>query len=71
MNKIKDELQRILFGNGPDGQGSQLKKVQRFLNTNAEASIAAQKQQPFKSEEAAKLLVFAEKESLFYTPEIR
>jgi hypothetical protein len=45
MNKIKDELQRIIFGNGPDGQTNQLKKVQRFLNTNAETSFTAEKQQ--------------------------
>jgi hypothetical protein len=68
MNKIKDELQRIICGNGPDGQTSQLEKVQRFLNRNAETSLAAEKQQQFKSEETAKLLAFAEQESLFYTP---
>jgi len=67
MNKIKDELQRIIFGNGQDGQTSQLKKVQRFLNTNAETSIATKKQQQLKSEETARLLAFAEKESFFYT----
>jgi len=71
MNKIKDELQRIIFGNGPDGQTSQLKKVQRFLNTNAETSFAAEKQRRFKSEETAKLLAFAELEDLLYTPAIR
>ncbi len=71
MNKIKDELQRIIFGNGPDGQTSQLKKVQRFLKTNAETSLAAEKQQQFKSEETAKLLAFAQQEGLLYTQAIR
>lgn len=71
MNKIKNELQRIIFGNGQDGQANQLQKVQRFLNTNAETSFTAEKQQQFKSEETAKLLAFAEKEKLFYTPTIR
>ncbi len=71
MNKIKDELQRIIFGNGPDGQTSQLKKVRRFLNSNAETSLAAEKQQQFKSEETAKLLAFAQQEGLLYTQAIR
>jgi Serine/Threonine/Tyrosine Kinase found in polyvalent proteins len=70
MNKIKDELQRIIFGNGPDGQTSQLKKIQRFLNSNAETSLTAEKQQQFKSEETAKLLAFAEQEGLLYAPAI-
>lgn len=70
MNKIKDELQRIIFGNGPNGQTSQLKKVQRFLNANAETSLAAKKQQQFKGEETAKLLAFAKQEGLLYTPAI-
>jgi hypothetical protein len=48
MNKIKDELQRIIFGNGPDGKTSQLKKVQRFLRTNAGASLKTEKEQRFK-----------------------
>ena len=71
MNKIKDELQRIIFGNGPDGQKSQLKKVQRFLRTNAGTSLAAEKQQQFKSEETPRLLAFAQQEDLLYTPAIR
>jgi hypothetical protein len=71
MHKIKDELQRIILGNGPDGETSQLKKVQRFLNTNAETSLTTEEQQQFQSEETAKLLAFAEKDDLFYKPLIR
>jgi hypothetical protein len=71
MNKIKDELQRIIFGNGQDGQTSRVKKVQHFLNKNAETGLAAEKQQQFKSEETAKLLAFAEQDDLLYTPTIR
>jgi hypothetical protein len=70
MNKIKDELQYIIFGDGQDGQTSQLKKVQRFLSTNAETSFTTEKQQQFKIEEAAKLLAFVKQENLFYTPVI-
>lgn len=71
MNKIKYELQRIIFGNGQDGQTDQLQKVQRFLNSNAETSFTTEKQQQFQSEETAKLLAFAENENLFYKPAIR
>jgi hypothetical protein len=71
MNKIKDELQHIIFGDGQKGQTSQLKKIQHFLSTNAGASLAAEKHQQFKSEETARLLVFAEQKGLLYAPAIR
>lgn len=64
MKNIKDELQYIIFGDGPAGQTNQLKKVQVFLRGHAETSFATQKQQHFKSEEATKLLKFAEAEGI-------
>ncbi len=57
MKKIKDELQHIVFGHEPAGEASQLKKIQRFLRSNAQTSFATKKQQQLKSEEAA-LLIF-------------
>ena len=70
MKNIKNELQRIILGDEPAGQASQLKKVQRFLRSNAETSFVAEKQQQFKSKEAAALLAFAERENITYTPPI-
>lgn len=66
MKGIKDELQRIILTDGQDGQTSQLQKVQRFLSANAQTSLTAEKQQQFKSEETAKLLVLAEEEDLLF-----
>ena len=71
MKNIKDELQHIILGHEPAGQASQLKKIQRFLRSNAETSFATEKQQRFKSEETATILAFAEREDIIYTPVIR
>ncbi|MBW4890957.1 hypothetical protein KXQ82_14615 [Mucilaginibacter sp. HMF5004] len=60
MQNIKDELQRIILGDGPEGQASNLQKVRHFLNSNEETSIATEKQQQLKSEETARLLAFAD-----------
>lgn len=70
MNSIKHELQNIIFGDEPVGGANQLKKVQVFLRGYAEASITAQKQQRLKSEETAELIIFAQRQNLFYTAEI-
>ena len=70
MNTIKDELQNIILGDGEAGSKNRLKKVQIFLRRHAEASGSTQKQQRFKSEEAAELINFARKENLFYEKEI-
>lgn len=71
MKNIKDELQHIILGHEPTGQASQLKKTQRFLRSNAETSLATEKQQRFKSEETTTLIAFAEQEDIIYAPEIR
>jgi hypothetical protein len=71
MKNIKDELQHIIRGNERTGQASQLKKIQRFLRSNAETSFATEIQQRLKSEETALLIAFAEQEDVIYTPEIR
>jgi len=71
MKNIKDELQRIILGHEPAGETSQLKKIQRFLRSNAETSLATKKQQRFKSEETAALLTFAGQEDFIYSPAIR
>jgi hypothetical protein len=70
MKNIKDELQNIILGNGEVGAKSRLKKVQIFLRRHAEASSSTQKQQYFKSKEAAELVNFARKKKLFYEKEI-
>ena len=59
MKNIKDELQDIIFGDGPIGQADKLKKVQRFLRSNEEPGFVIEKQQCFKSKETAALLAFA------------
>jgi hypothetical protein len=46
-------------------RAGQLKKIQHFLSTNAEASSTAKKRQPLKNEETTALLAYAEQE-LFY-----
>src|ERR1700758_2880970 len=71
MKNIKDELQHIILGDEPTGQTSHLKKIQRFLRSNAETSFATEKQQRLKSEETALLIAFAEQNDIIYTPEIR
>jgi hypothetical protein len=68
MKNIKDELQNIILGDEPAGQANKLKKAQCFLRSDATAGFAAKKQQYVKSKETAKLLTFAERENLFYTP---
>jgi hypothetical protein len=70
MKNIKDELQHIILGDEPAGEASQLKKVQCFLRRNAQTSLANQKQQRLKSEEAATLLAFAKQEDIIYPAEI-
>jgi hypothetical protein len=70
MKNIKDELQNIILGDEPIGETNQLKKVQCFLRSDAPAGFAAKKQQRFKSEETAALLVFVEQQNLFYTQAI-
>ncbi len=70
MKTIKDELQHIILGNEPSGNSNTLKKIRDFLRENAETSINAQKKQYLKSEEAAKLIAFAESEDLFYNGNI-
>lgn len=71
MKSIKDELQHIILGDEPPGQGSELKKTQTFLRGYAQASLNAQKQQYLKSEEAKAVLAFAERENLIYKEDIR
>ncbi|PWG78016.1 hypothetical protein [Pararcticibacter amylolyticus] len=73
MKSIKDELQYIILGDEPFGQGSKLKKAQTFLRGYAEASLDAEEQQRLKSKETEAILAFAEEENLFYegiTPHI-
>ncbi|MBL7712737.1 MAG: hypothetical protein JNL13_09745 [Chitinophagaceae bacterium] len=67
---LKHELQNIIYSNEPFGPTGQLKKVQNFLRRYAEAGQRLEKQQHFKSEEAAVLIVFADAENLFYQKEI-
>ena len=71
MKKIKDELQHIILGHEPTGQASQLKKIQRFLRSNAETSFATEKHKQLKSEETATLIAFAQQENMIYAPIIR
>ncbi|AMR31268.1 hypothetical protein A0256_07425 [Mucilaginibacter sp. PAMC 26640] len=67
MKKTKDELQNIIFGDGPVGEDSQLKKAQTFLRRYAQTSVSSETSKQFKYQEAAALLAFAEKEGLYYT----
>jgi hypothetical protein len=67
MKNVKDELQHIVLGDEPIGQASQIKKVQRFLSSNAETSVGTEKQQQFKAEETTALLIFAQQQGLSYT----
>ncbi|SEO99293.1 hypothetical protein [Mucilaginibacter sp. OK283] len=71
MKPIKDELQNIILGDEPAGQASKLKKVQSFLRSNASTSLTAKEQQRIKSKETAALLIFGEREDLFYLPAIQ
>jgi hypothetical protein len=70
MKNNKDELQNIILGNEQTSPGSQLKKAQCFLRRYEEASSPAEKQQRFKDKETAALLIFAEREHLFYNKSI-
>lgn len=66
MKNIKDELQYIILGDEPTGQGSTLKKTQTFLRRYAETSFNAKEQQYVKSKETEAVLAFAKEENLFY-----
>ena len=66
MQKVKDELQNIVFGDGPAGQSSQIKKIQHFLSSNAETGFRIEKQQQLKVEETTALLTFAKQNDLLY-----
>src|SRR5476651_1528078 len=70
MKTIKDELQHIILGDEPSGQGSALKKTQTFLRGYAETSRDTQKQQYVKNKEAEAILAFAKQEKLFYEEDI-
>ena len=70
MKNIKDELQHIILGDEQAGQTSQLKKVQRFLRSNAETGFVIEKQQRFKSKQATALIAVAERDYLIYVPAI-
>jgi len=70
MKNIKDELQHIIFGDEPACNTSQLKKVQCFLRSNAETSVATKNQQQLKGEEAVALITFAGQKDIIYEPAI-
>jgi len=65
MKNIKDELQHIILGDEPSGQGSAPKKTQTFLRGYAETSRDTQKQQCVKSKETEAILAFANCRFLF------
>ncbi|QEM12635.1 hypothetical protein [Mucilaginibacter rubeus] len=71
MKNAKDELQHIILGDESVSRTSKLKKTQSFLRANAESSFKFEKQQQLKSKEATAIIAFAEKENLFYKPEIQ
>ena len=66
MKSFKDELQYIILGDEPAWATNQLKKTQSFLRGYAETSVVSEKQQLFKSKEAAAIIAYATKENLFY-----
>lgn len=70
MKHIKDELQNIIIGNGQDGQGSQLKKIQDFLRRNENAGSKSEKQKHLKSEEESLLINYALSEHLIFSRDI-
>jgi len=59
MTRIKDELQRIIWGNEQIGDADKLKTVQNFLKRNAEISYGSQDKKFVKREEEKCLLNFA------------
>lgn len=67
MQTVRDELQHIIFGDDPPGQGSSLKKTQTFLKRYEETSGRIKEQQRVKGKETAALLTFADQENLWYT----
>ncbi|HWV74937.1 MAG TPA: hypothetical protein VN040_24630 [Pseudosphingobacterium sp.] len=70
MKAIKNELQDIIFGNGQEGDTSQLKRTQNFLRRNAQASTGPEKQKYLKSEEEVFLIEHAQRENLFFPYEV-
>jgi len=70
MKHIKDELQNIIIGNGQDGQGSQLKKIQDFLRRNENAGSKSEEQKHLKSEEESFLIDYARSEHLIFSGDI-
>jgi len=70
MKNIKNELQNIIFGDGPIGSSSKLKQVQHFLRENAISSQGIEKQEYSKGEEEKCLIDFATQHALCYLGEI-
>ena len=70
MTKIRNELQRIIFGNEQIGNKDKLKTVQNFLRGNAEIGYGSSDKKFVKREEEKCLLNFATAQNLFYGGEI-
>jgi hypothetical protein len=67
MSGVKNELQRIILGNGPISSANKLKTVQSFLRGNAEICYRSQNKKLIKKEEENYLLTFASANNLLYT----
>ena len=66
MNRIKNELQHIIIGDGQTGVASQLKKTQIFLRRNAQASGHSKPEKSCRRQDEAGLKRFAGRQNLFY-----
>jgi hypothetical protein len=70
MIEIKNELQRIILGNGQISNANKLKTVQNFLRGNATICYGSQNKKSLKGEEEKHLLNFASTHNLFYSDTI-
>jgi len=70
MLEIKNELQRIILGNGQIGNTDKLKTVQNFLRGNEKIGYGSQRKKFIRKEEENYLLEFASDHNLYYLDEI-
>lgn len=64
-NSIRDELQNILSGKNPVGDGNVIKTIANYLRRSQATSKLAQTDKRYKKEETEKLLTFIEQNNLW------
>lgn len=70
QQKIKNELQNIISGNGAERQGNLIKTTQSFLRRSQEAGTTTKRTEFSKEQEEKRLNYFIDQNNLWYTTPI-